>query len=130
MKVTALDHLVLTVANLEDTVSFYQSVLGMEPVSFIGADGAERTALCFGEQKINLHAAEAPIRPHAGKPVAGSADLCLLSDVPLCAWLEHLSKLNVTVELGPVDRTGAVSPLVSLYIRDPDGNLVEISNPK
>ncbi|WP_368344966.1 VOC family protein [Pelagovum sp. HNIBRBA483] len=130
MKVTALDHLVLTVANLEDTVSFYQSVLGMEPVSFRGADGAERTALCFGVQKINLHAAEAPILPHAGKPVAGSADLCLLSDVPLCAWLEHLSKLNVTVELGPVDRTGAVSPLVSLYIRDPDGNLIEISNPK
>ena len=122
-RVSSLDHLVLTVADPAATVAFYTRVLGMEARSF----GAGRQALHFGDQKINLHPAAAPIRPHAAAPTAGSADLCFLSETPLDDWQAHLEALGVAVEEGPVDRTGATGPIRSLYIRDPDGNLVEIS---
>jgi catechol 2,3-dioxygenase-like lactoylglutathione lyase family enzyme len=127
MQVAALDHLVLTVANLEQSVDFYQSVLGMEKVTFTGADGAERVALKFGSQKINLHPISAPLQPHAKAPTGGSADLCFLTEQSIPNWQKHLTHLGVEVEIGPVPRTGAEFLLLSLYIRDPDGNLIEIA---
>lgn len=127
---TGLDHLVLTVADPARSIAFYRDALGMTPVPFQGADGVARMALHFGAQKINLHAAEAPIRPHADAPTPGSADLCLLSASPLPDWQAHLARLGVAVELGPVPRTGATGPILSLYLRDPDGNLIEIATPQ
>ena len=121
----SLDHLVLTVADVERTVRFYRDVLGMEPVSF----GAGRTALRFGAQKINLHPAAAPFEPKAQTPVPGSADLCFLTETPLGDWEAHLVAQGVAIEEGPVARTGARGPIRSIYLRDPDGNLVEISVP-
>ncbi|MDX2482304.1 MAG: VOC family protein [Pseudodonghicola sp.] len=124
--VTTLDHLVLTVANLEATLRFYTGVLGMAAQSFRPADGSTRHALSFGAQKINLHPAEAPFDPKAAHPGPGTADLCFLSATPLPRWQAHLAACGVPVEEGPVPRTGATGPILSLYIRDPDGNLIEI----
>jgi catechol 2,3-dioxygenase-like lactoylglutathione lyase family enzyme len=125
MKIDSLDHLVLTVADIDATIAFYVGVLGMEAVSF----GAGRRALAFGRQKINLHPATAPLKPHAAQPTPGSADLCLLSSVPIAEVVAHLGRLGVTIEEGPVPRTGATGPILSVYFRDPDGNLIEVSNP-
>ncbi len=124
MKIDSLDHLVLTVRDIDATVDFYQRVLGMEAVSF----GAGRRALAFGRQKINLHPAAAPLKPHAVTPMPGSADLCLLTSTPIPDVVTHLGRLGVTIEEGPVPRTGAVGPILSVYFRDPDGNLIEVSN--
>ncbi|WP_212523757.1 VOC family protein [Actibacterium sp. MT2.3-13A] len=126
--VTALDHLVLTVSDQDLSVAFYTRVLGMRAEVFRPADGSTRMALKFGAQKINLHVAGREFDPKARRPVTGSADLCFLSEVPLCKWVAHLGKAGVPVEEGPVARSGALGPIVSLYIRDPDGNLIEISN--
>ncbi|MEL6337852.1 MAG: VOC family protein [Pseudomonadota bacterium] len=123
--VRALDHLVLTVADIAATVEFYTRHLGMEAVVF-GAE--ERVALSFGAQKINLHQAGAEFLPHARAPLPGSADLCFLSDLPVEAMKDRLEAAGVPVELGPVARTGARLPLRSIYLRDPDGNLIEIAN--
>lgn len=125
IQVRALDHLVLTVADVSRTCEFYRTVLGMEVVTF----GAGRTALRYGQQKINLHAAVRPFAPHARVPQAGSADLCFLIAPPLEAAVAHLQALAIAIEQGPVARTGATGPLVSIYIRDPDGNLLELSVP-
>ncbi|MDF0602973.1 VOC family protein [Psychromarinibacter sp. C21-152] len=127
MSVIVLDHLVLTVADIEATVAFYGDVLGMLREEFHGADGAPRVAVSFGSQKINLHAEGDAIEPRAVRPVPGSADLCFLSDVPLETWQEHFDAQGVPVIDGPVARTGATGPITSLYIRDPDGNLIEVS---
>ncbi|WP_371228482.1 VOC family protein [Roseovarius sp. 2305UL8-3] len=124
---SALDHLVLTVRDLDKTLSFYTDVLGMTPISF-GEDAA-RWALGFGAQKINLHVAGAEFEPKAECPAPGSGDLCFLSTTALTEWQTHLERLGITILDGPVPRTGATGPLMSLYIRDPDGNLIEISNP-
>jgi len=126
--VSGRDHLVLTVADLGATVAFYRDVLGMEAVVFRGADGSDRHALRFGAQKINLHVAGAEFSPRAARATPGSADLCFLSDTPLGRWQAHLAGLGVPVEDGPVPRSGAKGAIVSLYLRDPDGNLLEISN--
>lgn len=126
--VTSLDHLVLTVADIAATVAFYQDVLGMRAEVFHPADGSTRTALRFGAQKINLHAAAAPFDPKAANPAPGSADLCFLSEAPLIEWQAHLAQAGISVVDGPVARTGATGPIVSLYLRDPDGNLIEVSN--
>jgi catechol 2,3-dioxygenase-like lactoylglutathione lyase family enzyme len=128
LDVMALDHLVLTVADIDRTVAFYGGVLGMRPEQFRPIDGSVRWALAFGAQKINLHPADGPFDPKARVPQPGSADLCFLSDQPLDAWLAHFAALGVAVEQGPVRRTGATGPIVSLYVRDPDGNLIEVSN--
>ncbi|MBW7903875.1 MAG: VOC family protein [Rhodocyclaceae bacterium] len=125
MKIDGLDHLVLTVASMEASIAFYAGVLGMEAVSF----GEGRRAVAFGRQKINLHPASAPIRPHAHRPQPGSADLCFLTATPLEEVLAQLAAAGVAVEEGPVPRTGATGPIRSVYCRDPDGNLVEIANP-
>lgn len=125
IRIANLDHLVLTVADVEATVTFYQRVLGMEAVTF----GAGRRALAFGQQKINLHPAAAPFKPHAAAPTRGSADLCFISATGLDAVMAHLEACGVTIEEGPVQRTGATGPIRSVYFRDPDGNLIEVSNP-
>ncbi len=118
-----LDHLVLTVSDVEATVTFYQRVLGMEPVTF----GAGRRALAFGEAKINLHQAGRELEPKAMRPTPGSADLCFITRESIDAILEHLRHEGIAVEEGPVPRTGALGPILSIYFRDPDGNLIEVS---
>ena len=128
MKVSGLDHLVLTVADIDQTVAFYSTVLGMEAKAFTPADGTKRWALKFGVQKINLHHAGHEFEPKAERPTAGSADLCFLSDVSITDWLAHLNNQGVEVVEGPVQRTGATGAILSIYLRDPDGNLLEISN--
>lgn len=127
MHVDSLDHLVLTVADLEATLAFYTNVLGMSAESFHPEDGTIRTALKFGNQKINLHVRGAEFEPKADHSAPGSADLCFLTQTPLADWQRHLSNHNITVEQGPVKHTGATGPILSLYVRDPDGNLIEIS---
>ena len=122
MRIDRLDHLVLTVADVPASVAFY-TALGMEHTVF----GAGRSALTFGASKINLHEAARPIRPHAQNPTPGSADLCLVVDGPLDEVVGHLDRLGVPVEEGPVDRTGATGAIRSVYVRDPDGNLIELS---
>lgn len=126
--VASLDHLVLTVADIGATVSFYTGVLGMRAETFRPADGTTRTALVFGAQKINLHLAGDEFEPRAHDPRPGSGDLCFLTETPLDDWHAHLERHGVAVELGPVERTGATGPIVSIYLRDPDGNLIELSN--
>ncbi|AZV49397.1 MULTISPECIES: VOC family protein [Bacillus] len=118
-----LDHLVLTVKSLQETIRFYTSVLGMQEETF----GSGRKALRFGNQKINLHEAGHEFEPKAQHPLPGSADLCFITDEPINKVVEHLTKMNVNIEQGPVKRTGALGPIISVYIRDPDQNLVEIS---
>lgn len=126
---TALDHLVLTVADIEATIAFYTDILGMTAISFTPADGSTRHALTFGQQKINLHPAGAEFDPKAARPTPGSADLCFLTRAPLPDWQAHLTRHDVEILEGPVRRSGATGPILSLYIRDPDGNLIEISTP-
>jgi catechol 2,3-dioxygenase-like lactoylglutathione lyase family enzyme len=125
MRIDRLDHLVLTVADIDRTVAFYRAVLGMRPETF----GAGRIALRFGDSKINLHQVGKEFEPKARQPVPGSADLCFISADPLEDVLATLAAHGVPVEEGPVERTGATGRLRSVYLRDPDGNLLEISNP-
>jgi catechol 2,3-dioxygenase-like lactoylglutathione lyase family enzyme len=124
MRVSHLDHLVLTVKDIEATVSFYTRVLGMAEITFAGG----RTALAFGSSKINLHQAGHEFEPKAAVPTPGSADLCLIVDDDLDSVQAQLAAAGVAVEVGPVKRTGAVGEIVSVYIRDPDQNLIELSN--
>lgn len=119
-----IDHLVLTAWDIDRTVDFYQRVLGMEPVTFAGG----RRGLAFGRQKINLHQAGREFEPKALKPAPGTVDLCLVSTTPLAEAIEHLKACGVAIVEGPVARTGALGPMRSVYLRDPDGNLIEISN--
>jgi catechol 2,3-dioxygenase-like lactoylglutathione lyase family enzyme len=122
VRIASLDHFVLTVADPEATVAFYER-LGMRREEF--DDG--RLAVRFGDQKINLHQAGRPIQPHARRPTPGSADVCLLVEGTLDEVERELERAGVVFELGPVPRTGTTGPLRSLYLRDPDGNLVELS---
>ncbi|MCW9045560.1 MAG: VOC family protein [Alphaproteobacteria bacterium] len=123
MKIDRVDHFVLTVASIEATCDFYSKALGMEVVSF----GEGRKALTFGAQKINLHQAGAEFLPKALTPIPGSADFCLIAEGPLDEVITHLKSEGVDIEEGPVDRTGATGPIRSVYLRDPDQNLIEIS---
>lgn len=124
MQIDRIDHVVLTVADIAATVDFYRDVLGMQPVTF----GAGRHALTFGRQKLNLHQAGHEFEPKARQPTPGSADLCLITATPLPEVIAHLRDHGVDIEEGPVTRTGATGHLTSVYVRDPDGNLIEISN--
>ena len=127
--ITAIDHIVLTAADPDKTIGFYCDVLGMELQIFTPPDGTPaRRALCFGNQKINIHEAGAPYVPHACNPVAGAVDICLLSDVPVADWQRRFADHGIAIEHGPVAKMGAMGPLWSVYVRDPDGNLIEISN--
>ena len=123
-KITQLDHLVLTVKDIETSITFYKKVLGMEVITF----GENRKALMFGSQKINLHQYGNEFEPRAHQPTPGSADLCFITDTPIDDVIAQLDRQDITIEEGPVERTGANLPLLSLYIRDPDGNLLEIAN--
>jgi len=119
-----IDHVVLTVADVERTIAFYVDVLGMTEVSF----GSGRKALTFGSSKLNLHQRGREFEPKAAKPTPGSADLCLIADEPLETVVADLAAHGVAIEEGPVSRTGARGPITSVYIRDPDRNLIELSN--
>ena len=119
-----LDHLVLTVHDVDRTLDFYSRVLGMSPVTFAGG----RRALAFGRQKLNLHQAGREYQPKALKPVPGAIDLCLVAETPIEAVVAHLQANGVHVIEGPVPKTGALGPMSSVYFRDPDGNLIEVSN--
>ncbi|SUU05419.1 VOC family protein [Acinetobacter haemolyticus] len=124
MKISHLDHLVLTVANIEITCQFYRSTLNFEVITF----GENRKALKFGNQKINLHQVGKTFEPKAFQPTAGSADLCFIAETPLEKVIKHLQQLNIEIIEGPIERTGAMGKILSIYIRDPDQNLIEISN--
>ncbi|HHG0942297.1 TPA: VOC family protein [Proteus mirabilis] len=124
MKITHLDHLVLTVADIEVSCHFYHNVLGFEIITFKQG----RKALAFGHQKINLHQLGKEFLPKAAKPTAGSADLCFITETPLLDVIEHINQQGINIEEGPVPRTGATGPIMSVYLRDPDNNLLEIAN--
>ena len=121
--IAGIDHFVLTVASLEVTCAFYQRVLGFERIETPGRP----TALAFGTQKINIHEVGRTFEPKAKSPTSGSGDFCLITDRPLGEVGARLAANGVVVELGPVERIGARGPMMSVYFRDPDDNLVEIS---
>ncbi len=121
-----LDHLVLTVRDVEASCRFYQAALGMRREEF----GAGRVALHFGRQKINLHPYPSPVEIVAQDPRPGTADLCFVTETPIEAAAAHLEALGIEIEMGPIERTGAQGRLNSIYCRDPDGNLIEIANDK
>ena len=124
MKVSKLDHFIITANNLEKTIDFYSRILGMEQQTY--SDG--RKALIFGDQKINLHEAGKEFKPHAQNPLPGSADLCFITRTPMQQVISHLTTCNVSIIEGPLEKSGASGPLFSIYIRDPDNNLIEIAN--
>ena len=124
MKISHLDHLVLTVADIETTCQFYQSALNFEVITF----GENRKALRFGTQKINLHQVGKEFEPKALHPTAGSADLCFIAETPIDEVMAHLHVQNINIVEGPIERTGATGKILSIYLRDPDQNLIEISN--
>ncbi len=124
MEIDHLDHLVLTVKSPTATCEFYAKVLGMNVITF----GKDRKALVFGAQKINLHESGREFEPKAHRPTPGSADLCFITKTPLKEVVEHLQRQGVEIIEGPIHRTGAVGQIVSVYFRDPDMNLIEISN--
>ena len=126
MKINSLDHLVLTVANIEATCQFYRDILGMQVISFNGG----RKALRFGDQKINLHQKGHEYEPKAKFPTPGSADLCLISTTPLEEVIAELKSADISIEEGPIAKHGALGDIKSVYVRDPDFNLIEISNYK
>lgn len=124
MQIDSLDHVVLTVTDLEKTCDFYVRVLGMQRITF----GKGRTALAFGRQKLNLQIAGQEVDPKAAFPKPGSADLCFLTSTPIEEVRRHLEACGVPIEMGPIQRAGGIGPILSVYVRDPDGNLVEVSN--
>jgi len=123
MKITGIDHFVLTVADIAATVRFYVSVLGMRAERF----GNGRVALHFGRQKINLHEYGRELTPHAARPTPGSADLCFITESGLDRAMAQVRDQGVDIITGPVKRTGAAGPMISFYFRDPDGNLIEVA---
>ena len=125
MLISHLDHLVITVASLDRTVAFYRDVLGMDVETF----GNGRFAIRVGaSQKINIHVAGQEISPHAAVPTSGSADLCFITATPIVDIVEELKKQGIVIEIDPVTRTGTLGPILSIYLRDPDNNLIEVAN--
>ncbi len=121
---SALDHVVVNVSDMSRACDFYERVLGAEIVEF----GAGRKAVRIGGQKLNLHDAATTGDPIARDPSVGGADLCILTETPMDDVVRHLEAQSVEIILGPVERTGAMGPILSVYLRDPDGSLIEISN--
>jgi catechol 2,3-dioxygenase-like lactoylglutathione lyase family enzyme len=122
--IDSIDHLVLTVRDITITISFYSQVLGMQEISFCG----DRKALKFGNHKINLHEYGKEIEPKAEYPMPGSADLCFITSTPIKEVEKHIRTCGINIVEGPVRRTGAKGNILSIYLRDPDGNLLELSN--
>ena len=127
--ILSIDHIVITVSDMKKTIHFYCDILGMEINQFYSkSDNTYRKSLKFGKQKINLHDASNPYKPNAEVALPGTLDICFLTDEPLSHWIKTFNKNNVTIESGPVLKTGAIGPIESIYVRDPDKNLIEISN--
>ncbi len=124
LNINRIDHLVLTVKDIDETVQFYTSVMGMKKIEF----GQGRIALAFGQQKINLHQLGNEFEPKAQHVAAGSADLCFIIDTPIQQAIDDLAAKGINILEGPVYRTGALGKIISAYFRDPDGNLIEVSN--
>ncbi len=123
-KIKSIDHIVLTVKNIDKTVEFYTKVLGMEKEIF----KETRVALKFGHQKINLHKLGNEFEPKAQNVKEGSADLCFITETSVEEFKKHIEDCNIEIIEGPVKRTGANGEINSIYLRDPDGNLIEVSN--
>lgn len=123
MIIDRIDHLVLTVSDISTTIRFYEEVLGFSAVTF----KQNRKALIFGAQKINLHQQEMEFEPKASRPTPGSADLCFITSIPINDVVSEILQAGISIIEGPVERTGATGEIMSIYIRDPDGNLIEIS---
>ena len=127
--ILSIDHIVITVSDMKKTIHFYCDILGMEINQFYSkSDNTYRKSLKFGKQKINLHEASNPYKPNAEVALPGTLDICFLTDEPLSDWIKIFNKNNVTIESGPVLKTGSIGPIESIYVRDPDKNLIEISN--
>jgi catechol 2,3-dioxygenase-like lactoylglutathione lyase family enzyme len=124
MQIDRIDHIVITAFDIDRSIAFYSKVMGMQPVTFAGG----RRGLSFGRQKINLHQAGREFEPKALKPMPGSMDLCFITETPLADVISHLESHGVVIAQGPVEKTGALGPMMSVYFRDPDGNLIEVSN--
>ena len=130
MKLEKIDHVVITVKDLNKTIDFYTNILGMNLEKFSSTldDNQIRYAVSFGSQKINIHEEKKPIKPNAFNPCSGSMDICFISKNKINDWVHHLVKKGINIEIGPEKKTGALGPILSIYIRDPDFNLIEISN--
>ena len=124
-----IDHIVITVTDINKSILFYSNILGMELQEFTSkTDNVKRKSLKFGTQKINLHEALNPFKPHAHNPLSGTMDICFLSEKNVNDWIKIFDKFDIKIEDGPVIKTGADGPIKSIYVRDPDKNLIEISN--
>ena len=130
MKLEKIDHVVITVKDVKKTIDFYTTILGMKLEKFSSSldDNQFRYAVSFGSQKINIHEEIKPIKPNALNPSSGSMDICFISKNKINDWVHHLVKKGINIEIGPERKTGALGPILSIYIRDPDFNLIEISN--
>lgn len=122
-----IDHIVLTVTDIEVTTQYYEKAFGFEREFFKGPEGQPRYALRFGQLKINLQDRDTETPTKARVPTIGSGDFCLIASVPLDEFIEHLKKNEIPIDVGPVPRRGALGPIRSVYLRDPDGNLVEVA---
>lgn len=127
IKLERIDHFVMRVADVEATCAFYSEVLGMEVITFSGKDGIERKALHFGQHKINLHPDDTDWY-RAKDARCGGEDFCLITETSMDEVVTYLEKCGVKIEVAPSDRNGALGTIYSVYFRDPDGNLVEVSN--
>ena len=124
-----IDHVVITVFDINKSVYFYSNILGMELQEFLSStDNTKRKSLKFGRQKINLHEVSKPFKPHANKPLPGTMDICFISEINVNDWIKIFDNFDIKIEDGPVKKTGANGPIRSIYVRDPDKNLIEISN--
>ena len=124
-----IDHVVITVFDINKSVHFYSNILGMELQEFLSStDNTKRKSLKFGRQKINLHEVSKPFKPHANKPLPGTMDICFISEINVNDWIKIFDNFDIKIEDGPVQKTGANGPIRSIYVRDPDKNLIEISN--
>ena len=130
MKLEKIDHVVITVKDLNKTIDFYTNILGMKLEEFSSSlDNKQiRYAVSFGSQKINIHEEKKPLKPNAFNPSSGSMDICFISKNKIKYWVYHLKNKGMNIEIGPEKKTGALGPILSIYIRDPDFNLIEISN--
>ena len=130
MKLEKIDHVVITVKDLNKTIDFYTNILGMKLEKFFSSldNNQIRYAVSFGSQKINIHEEKKPFKPNALHPHSGSMDICFISKNKIKDWVNHLVQNNINIEIGPEKKTGAIGPILSIYIRDPDFNLIEISN--
>ena len=130
MKLEKIDHVVITSKDLNKTIDFYTNILGMRLEKFSSSLNINqiRYAVSFGSQKINIHEEKKPLKPNALNPYSGSMDICFISKNKINEWVHYLVKKGINIEIGPKKKTGALGPILSIYIRDPDFNLVEISN--